>query len=126
MKRLVFDLDGTLTVDEPGVAYIDKRPNLEMIQGLRKYYDEGFEIIIATSRNMRTYNNSVGKINANTLPVVVEWLRKHDVPFHEIHVAKPWCGNDGFYIDDKSIRPSEFRTMTFEQITALLERERGE
>lgn len=120
MKRLVVDLDGTLTVDEPGVAYEDKSPNMELVAKLRQYKEQGFTILIATARNMRTYSNSVGLINANTLPVVIEWLAKHDIPYDEIHVGKPWCGNDGFYIDDKAIRPDEFCNLSYEQIRDLL------
>ena len=35
MRRLVVDLDGTLAIDAPGVAYADKAPNLAMIARLR-------------------------------------------------------------------------------------------
>ena len=48
-----------------------------------------------------------------------------DVPFDEIHVGKPWCGDDGFYVDDKAVRPSEFHSMSYEDLRRLLERERG-
>ncbi|AHK14788.1 MAG: HAD-IIIC family phosphatase [Thalassolituus sp.] len=123
MKRLVFDLDNTLTVEGSG-DYADVSPRMDMIEKLREYKDSGFEIIISTSRNMRTYNASVGKINANTLPVILHWLAKHKVPFDEIHVGKPWCGTEGFYIDDKSIRPSEFRNLSYDKIIQLLEKEK--
>jgi capsule biosynthesis phosphatase len=58
------------------------------------------------------------------LPVIIDWLKKHDIPYDEIHVAKPWCGNDGFYIDDKSIRPSEFAQLSYEEIQQLLAKEK--
>ena len=123
MKRLVFDLDNTLTM-EGSEDYRSAMPRLDVIEKLREYRQQGFEIIIATSRNMRTYNASLGKINANTLPVIIDWLAQHDVPYDEIHVGKPWCGHDGFYIDDKAIRPSEFRNLSYAEIISLLERER--
>ena len=69
---------------------------------------------------MRKYENSVGKIAANTLPVIVNWLNKHDVPFDEIHIGKPWCGDDGFYVDDKAIRPDEFARLSYEEIRKLI------
>jgi len=121
MKRLVFDLDDTLTINKSGISYADKLPNLSVIQKLREYKKQGFEIIIQTARNMYTYNGSIGKINANTLPVIIEWLKKHKVPYDEIYVGKPWCGKEGFYIDDRAIRPSEFISMSFEEITKLIE-----
>jgi capsule biosynthesis phosphatase len=123
MRRLVVDLDGTLTIDAPGVPYADKAPNLAMIAKLREYKAEGFEIAIATARNMRTYAGSIGHINANTLPVVLAWLDRHGVPYDEVHVGKPWCGDDGFYIDDKAIRPSEFLRLDRAGIKALLDAE---
>jgi capsule biosynthesis phosphatase len=55
-----------------------------------------------------------------TLPVIIEWLRRHDVPFDELHVGKPWCGTDGFYVDDRAVRPSEFATLDHSDILALL------
>jgi capsule biosynthesis phosphatase len=69
---------------------------------------------------MRTFSNSVGKINAVTLPIIIAWLERHEEPFDEIHVGKPWCGHDGFYVDDKAIRPSEFCDLSYETIQQLL------
>ncbi|MFB2351434.1 hypothetical protein ACETUS_30055, partial [Priestia megaterium] len=79
-------------------------------------------IIICTARNMRTHGGQLGKINALTLPIVLDWLARHDIPYDEIHVGKPWCGTGGFYVDDKAVRPSEFATLTYEEIRALLAR----
>jgi len=122
MKRLVFDLDDTLTVNEGGHSYPDKKPNLEVIAKLRAYKAQGFEIIIFTARNMRSYEGSVGKINAVTLPIIIDWLNANDVPFDEVHVGKPWCGDDGFYIDDKAIRPSEFTNLSYAEIRELIDK----
>lgn len=119
MKRIVMDLDGTLTLDAPGISYQDKAPNLAVIAKLRSYKEAGFTIVIATSRNMRTYQGSVGLITANTLPIIFDWLQRHDVPYDEIQVAKPWCGTDGFYVDDKAIRPDEFTRLSYAEIRAL-------
>jgi capsule biosynthesis phosphatase len=123
MKRSVFDLDGTLTVDAPGEPYADRRPRERMRELLLAYRAQGFTIIIASSRNMQTHGNSVGVINAKTLPVMLEWLDRHGIPYDEIHVGKPWCGHDGFYVDDKAIRPSELQSLSYDEIRALLDRE---
>lgn len=124
MKRLVFDLDGTIALDDPARPYAEREPNLALIEKLRAYKAEGFAIIIASARNMRTYGGQVGLINANTLPVILAWLERHQVPYDEIHVGKPWCGTEGFYIDDRSIRPSEFLALGLEEIQALIAAER--
>ena len=120
MKRLVFDLDGVLTIDDPSKDYADREPNLAVIEALRRYQAEGFEIVVCSARNMRTFAGQIGKINANTLPVIIDWLRRHEVPFDEVHVGKPWCGTEGFYIDDRAIRPSEFVRLSLAEINALI------
>lgn len=120
MKRLVVDLDDTLTIHRSADSYPEKLPNQEMVTQLQTYKAAGFEIIIQTARNMQTFQNSIGKINANTLPVVIEWLQRHNVPYDEIHVGKPWCGTEGFYVDDRAVRPSEFLSKTRDEIYALL------
>ncbi|MBM4106154.1 MAG: capsular biosynthesis protein [Phycisphaerae bacterium] len=117
-KRLVIDLDGTLT--EGGTNYSELSPRVEVVEVLRRYKAMGFEIIIHTSRNMRTFSSSLGLITAKTVPVIIEWLNRNQIPFDELVVGKPWCGHEGFYVDDRAIRPSEFASMTLEQIHQLI------
>ena len=121
-KRIVIDVDGTVchTKDE-GVSYLNAQPNLEVIRQIQKYKDGGFTIVLYTSRQMRTHENNLGKIVANTVPVLIEWLKRNNVPFDEIHIGKPWCGFEGFYVDDKSVRPDEFARMSYKEITELLD-----
>jgi capsule biosynthesis phosphatase len=120
MQRLVLDLDGTLTEDDPALAYPDKRPNLPLVEQLRRYKAAGFTIIIQSARNMRTHQGNIGLINAQTLPVIIDWLRRHDIPFDEVHIGKPWCGTEGFYVDDRAIRPDEFVRLSLAEIHALI------
>lgn len=72
---------------------------------------------------MRTYQGDIEKIEHNTLPIIVEWLDKHKVPYDDIVIGKPWCGYDGFYVDDKAIRPSEFVEKTYDEILEILNKE---
>lgn len=120
MKRLVFDLDGTIALDDPSRTYAEREPNLPVIARLREYREQGYSIIIASARNMRTYGGQIGLINANTLPVILDWLARHQVPYDEVHVGKPWCGTEGFYIDDRAVRPSEFLALSLDEIAALI------
>lgn len=133
MKSLVIDLDQTICFadneaesqsEDKNVKYVNARPDLDVIDRLREYHRDGFRITIHTSRNMRTYNGDVEAIRANSLPLITDWLERHDVPYHEIVVGKPWCGFEGFYVDDRSIRPSEFRALSRDEINAVLARER--
>lgn len=119
MKRLIIDLDDTITLSAHD-GYENALPNLALVARLREYQADGFEIVISTSRNVRTFEGNIGKINAHTLPVIVAWLERHAVPFDEIHVGKPWCGLEGFYVDDKAVRPSEFLRHSLQDIHALL------
>ena len=124
-KSLVIDLDGTLTVEGSAERYEDVLPRHDMIAAVKEYAKRGFRIIVVTSRNMRSFENSIGRINAITLPVAIEWLKRHEVPFDEIHVGRPWCGDEGFYVDDRTVRPSEFKALGADKIMELLKRERS-
>lgn len=123
-KRLVVDLDDTITITTEG-DYVHSRPIQPTIEALKQYKAAGFYIIINSSRNMRTYENCVGKINIHTLPNIVRWLDSHNVPYDEIIVGKPWCGFEGFYVDDKAVRPSELHSMSYEEIAELLRKEKA-
>ncbi|WP_028113270.1 HAD hydrolase family protein [Ferrimonas kyonanensis] len=122
MKKLVVDLDGTLTLADTK-DYNNVSPRLDAIEKLREYKSLGFTITIFTARNMRTYDENLGKINIFTLPIIISWLDKHDVPYDEVIVGKPWCGTEGFYIDDRAIRPSEFANLSIQEITDLIAKE---
>lgn len=123
MKRIVMDLDDTMSRTRNG-DYSEALPIKPVIERLRELKSQGFEIVINTSRNMRTFEGNIGKINANTLPIIIEWLNYHDIPYDEIYTGKPWCGFEGFYVDDKSIRPAEFVSLSLEEIYVLLERDK--
>lgn len=123
-KTIVLDLDGTLTIEGSAERYENVLPNDKVVDRVRLYAARGFRITIMTSRNMRSFGNSVGRINAETLPIAVDWLKRHEIPFDEIHVGKPWCGVGGFYVDDRAIRPVEFLSLDLSGITALLGRRR--
>lgn len=133
MKRLIFDLDNTVCTSNsrkpsadasPFWHYENAIPNEAVIEKLRHYKESGFAIVIYSSRNMQTFSGSIGLINAQTLPIILNWLDRHNVPYDEVYVGKPWCGDGGFYVDDRAVRPSEFARLSYEEIISLLDRER--
>lgn len=124
MKKLIIDIDMTLTKGKGPIGYEDAIVNEELAAKLKEYKEQGFTIVLNTSRNMNSYENNIGLINKNTLPVILNWLEKNSIPYDEIYVGKPWCGHDGFYVDDKAIRPSEFINKTYEEIVELLGKEK--
>ena len=73
MKKIVIDLDGTLTIDDPARSYADKEPRMDVVAALRSYQSQGFEIIIATARNMRTYNGNIGILNYAITLILLYW-----------------------------------------------------
>lgn len=119
MKRLIVDLDDTLSVTTAG-DYAKANCNVRVRDRLREYRDRGFEIVIHSARNMRTHSGNLGKINARTLPIIIGWLDDFEIPYDEIIVGKPWCGFDGFYVDDKAVRPDEFITKSYDELMELL------
>ena len=118
IKKIIVDLDDTICFSEGD--YLNAIPNKNIIQKLNHYGDLGYQIVIHTSRNMKTYRNDVGKINIHTLPIIIQWLNDNNVKFDEVIVGKPWCGEEGFYVDDKSIRPSEFESLSISEINDLV------
>ncbi|WP_047249562.1 capsular biosynthesis protein [Chromobacterium subtsugae] len=123
MKKIIVDIDMTMTKGKGPNGYVDAIVNVDVIERLKEYRDSGFTVVLNTSRNMNSYENNIGLINKNTLPVIIQWLENNQIPYDEIYVGKPWCGHDGFYIDDRAVRPSEFVSMTYDEIAAMLEKE---
>jgi capsule biosynthesis phosphatase len=121
-ERVVMDIDGVLAKKDDS-DYSDRMPDEAVVEQLREYESEGFEIILYTARNMNSFDGRLGKIHANTAPVLLDWLEEHEIPYDEIHYGKPWCGHEGFYVDDKAIRPSEFLCMDHEEIREVVTEE---
>lgn len=114
---LVFDVDGTLCpIKKSDEKYEDLVPNSKIVEKLREYKKNGAKIILFTSRNMKTYKGNIGMINANTSIIMQEWLKKWDIPYDEIYFGKPWPGHRGLYIDDRTVRPDEFLSKSFEEL----------
>ena len=119
LPTLVMDLDGTLCKTKAiNQNYADVEPILPMIRRLQEFREQGFRVIISTARNMQTYNSNVGAVIANVGEITLSWLRKHDVPFDEVHFGKPW-GYGVVYVDDRSVRPEEFLSKSYEDLVGM-------
>ena len=124
MDSIIFDIDGTICpIKKQDEKYEDLIPYESMVNKLRKLKSKGFKIILFTSRNMRTFNNDIAKINEYTKPVLKEWLSKWDIPYDELVIGKPWPGKNGFYVDDKAIRPDELLNLNLEEINKIIKKE---
>ena len=115
---IVVDLDNTLTIDDKELSYAHKKPRRDVIKQLRAYKERGFRIIIHTARNMQTQHNDEAMVIGNIGAVTIAWLAKHKVPYDGLRFGKPYA-RDGFYVDDKGIRPQEFLQHTFDELIEL-------
>lgn len=122
MEKYTFicDIDGTLCpIKLKEECYEELIPYSDMVNKLRMYHENGAKIVLFTSRNMNSYNGNIGLINKNTAKILMEWLEKWDIPYDEIIYGKPWPGHNGFYIDDRSIRPDEFLNKSLNELNEI-------
>lgn len=118
---IVIDVDQTLCpLRGPDENYSALEPYHDIVQKVREYKERGWYVIIYTGRQMRTHEGNQGLINATTLPALVTWLNKHNIPFDEIWPNKPWCGFNGVYVDDHTINPSIFLSQSWESIQKIV------
>jgi len=124
-KVIVVDIDGTLTLGKRDVdSYSTVRVSESLKKRLIQLKLDDYWIILYTSRNMRTHGGNIGAIMKHTAPTLINWLAENEIPYDELHFGKPWCGHNGFYIDDRAIRPREFLENTMEELQVLVERDR--
>ncbi len=121
----VFDIDGTICpIKNDKEKYEDLVPYKEIIDKIRYYKNNGARIVLYTSRNMNSYKGNIGLINVNTAPILMEWLKKWDIPYDEIVYGKIWPGKKGYYVDDRTIRPDEFLTKTTSELDDICKNSR--
>lgn len=117
---LIVDVDGTLCIDDTNLPYGERVPRRDVIDRVNHLHARGVRIVIWSARNMRTYGSNLGLINLHTLPVLLAWLDRHSVCYDELHMGKPWCGTEGFYVRSNSIRPAQFVSLTMKELDELL------
>ena len=123
----IFDIDGTLCpIKGKDEKYEDMVPYKDMADKIRYYKKQGARIVFFTSRNMNTYQGNIGLINANTAKIILEWLEKWDIPYDEIFYGKPWPGHNGFYVDDRTVRPDEFLNRSVDELKEICKKSRAD
>lgn len=116
----VFDIDGTLCpIKGKNERYEDLKPYPQMVERLRFFKEKGAKIVLFTSRNMNSYDGNIGLINKHTAKILLAWLDKWEIPYDEIIYGKPWPGHNGFYVDDRTVRPDEFLNHTPEEMDKI-------
>jgi capsule biosynthesis phosphatase len=116
----VFDIDGTICpIKKKNEKYEDLVPYTPIVKKIRYYKENGARIVLFTSRNMNSYQGNLGVINKYTARILLDWLDKWKIPYDEILYGKPWPGHNGFYVDDRAVRPDEFMNFTTEELAEI-------
>ena len=122
MNSIIFDIDGTICpIKKLEEEYMNLVPYPEMVTKMRELKKSGFKIVLFTARNMRSFENNIDMILKQTKPVLEAWLKKWDIPYDEIIYGKPWPGENGLYVDDRTIRPRELLNYNMEEINKICE-----
>ena len=123
-KTVIFDLDGTLAIiekrrlkagsptgDIPNKSKMDwevffdpdniklDEPNYPVISMARLYYDAGYRIMIFSGRNDRSFD------------ATVDWLKKYDVPFHNLVMRPDKFKSKSFPIAEGNPATADMRFM---------------
>ncbi|MDC1140598.1 glycosyltransferase [Gammaproteobacteria bacterium] len=106
--KLIIDLDNTITVDESASAYESKKLNPEVAEAMKNAAQLGMSSTIFSSRNMKTLNGDLKKIEEITRPIAENWLKENHIHYLDLILGKPWCGSAGWYVDDKNLSIEEF------------------
>ncbi len=96
--RIVIDIDGTISeLRKEGQTYADVKINKGAAEKIRRLKKDGHYIILHSARHMKTMNGDVEKVRQKVGAITVNWLKKHGIPYDEIHFGKPYAH---LYIDD--------------------------
>ena len=97
MKKLCFDLDGTLCTNTWG-KYEDALPLQKSINKINELYENGFEIIIFTARYMGRSNENQNLANEIGYEFTRSQLANWGIKYHKLILGKP---SYDILIDDK-------------------------
>jgi len=105
---VIIDLDDTLTQEDADKSYSQKIVNKPIVISIKNAISLGYESKVFSARNMRSLNGDLNKIESITRPIAETWLQENDIDYDELILGKPWCGYNGWYLDDKNISIEEF------------------
>lgn len=110
IPRIVFDVDDTICKNGRVNGYLNAEPMLDVIEKINHLHDLGYIIVLNTARGMISCEGDISKIKAKNEEVLIEWLRKNNVHYDELHFGKP-LGD--LYVDDKGISLDDFMNDDF-------------
>lgn len=108
-RKILLDLDGTLTIEDKSKDYSQKSPNPRVLSAAKRALrDFDGEISIYTARGMRSNEGDLSAIERYISPVIAKWLEDNSLGGLPVIIGKAWPGPKGFYVDDRAMTPEEF------------------
>ena len=111
MNTFIVDIDFTLLFtpfDGQTWDYTKSSPYWKTINKVNALYDAGHKIILFTARGMGSRNGDIEIIEKECRPIIEEWLKNHNVKYHQLIMGKPWGPGKLYYIDDKNLTINQF------------------
>ena len=108
MDKYIIDLDGTITDDFDPKEYYSRDVDLVMVETINKLHKSGTPIEILTARGMKSHNENIGEIEKTHKNQLNTWLSKKEILYDRVTFGKPFCGDHGFYVDDKAMYIEDF------------------
>lgn len=110
-KSIVFDLDDTVCFPNHNEKdtyskYSLAKPNLPVIEGMRRLRETNHHIVIHSARRMVTHGGDIDRVVADVGQITIDWLSAHNVPYDELIFGKPYSST--WYVDDKAMNLEQF------------------
>jgi len=102
--KLVFDIDGVLC-DEINPDVSQRNPYNDRIQYINRLYYEGHEIVIFTSRGMKSTGDDPVASDLKYRKITEQQFTKWGLRYHKLFFGKP---NADMYIDNKNTLMENF------------------
>ena len=108
-NTIYIDLDNTLTSPNNQNSYLVHDVNNDIKKAILQAKKKSYDVVIYTSRGMLSYNKDINDINKYVLPNIKKWLNKNEIYYDDIIIGKPFCGSNGWYVDDKNLSTKQFK-----------------
>ena len=103
-KTVAFDLDDVICYRTSDLGAVDKykscQPYVEMIDVVNQCFENGYKIIIYTSRGMTCFKGNTNDIYSNLYELTLQQLKNWGVKYHQLIMGK---AHYDILIDDKCV-----------------------